>query len=147
MADNITITQGSGTTMGTDDVSGIHYPRQKIVHGADGSNDGDTCYATPFPISEGRSQTQEDLVTKAYSFFTASFQALSLSNIATSTHIYIWNDTDANLLFNWDNGANSEIILPARAARTLQIKNGASELYAKYASAPSSGNAYFEVRK
>jgi len=36
MADNITITQGSGTTIATDDVSGVQYQVVKISAGADG---------------------------------------------------------------------------------------------------------------
>jgi hypothetical protein len=37
MADNITITQGSGTTIATDDVSGVQYQVVKISAGADGA--------------------------------------------------------------------------------------------------------------
>jgi hypothetical protein len=33
MADNIAITAGSGTTVATDDVSGVHYQRVKLVNG------------------------------------------------------------------------------------------------------------------
>jgi hypothetical protein len=33
MADNIAITAGSGTTVATDDVSGVHYQRIKLVNG------------------------------------------------------------------------------------------------------------------
>jgi hypothetical protein len=39
MADNIPITVGSGTTIATDDVSGVHYQRIKLV---DGTLDGST---------------------------------------------------------------------------------------------------------
>ena len=37
MADNIPITVGSGTSVATDDVGGIHYQRVKVALGADGS--------------------------------------------------------------------------------------------------------------
>lgn len=33
MADNVPITAGSGTTVATDDVSGVHYQRVKLVDG------------------------------------------------------------------------------------------------------------------
>lgn len=35
--DNVSITVGAGTTIATDDVAGVHYPRNKISLGADGS--------------------------------------------------------------------------------------------------------------
>ena len=37
MADNLNWTEGSGKTLATDDIGGIHYPRSKISIGADGS--------------------------------------------------------------------------------------------------------------
>lgn len=42
MADNVAITAGSGTTVATDDVSGVHYQRVKLV---DGTLDADTAIA------------------------------------------------------------------------------------------------------
>jgi len=39
MADNITVTQGSGVTIRTDDVGGVQYPVTKIALGADGAFD------------------------------------------------------------------------------------------------------------
>ena len=37
MADTVAITAGSGTSIATDDVSGVHYQRIKRSVGADGS--------------------------------------------------------------------------------------------------------------
>jgi len=37
VADNIQVTQGVGTIMATDDISGVQYPRVKLSWGADGS--------------------------------------------------------------------------------------------------------------
>ena len=37
MADNVAITAGSGTTVATDDVSGVHYQRVKLDGGGDGA--------------------------------------------------------------------------------------------------------------
>ena len=51
MADNVTANSGSGgATFATDEISGVHYPRNKLVLGADGANDGDVCKANPLPI-------------------------------------------------------------------------------------------------
>lgn len=51
MADNIQVTQGSGTTMATDDVSGIQYPRVKVSVGADGSAT-DVSSSNPMPVAD-----------------------------------------------------------------------------------------------
>jgi len=51
MADNVSITAGSGTSMGADDISSVKYPRVKLIHGADGVNDGDVSTANGLPIS------------------------------------------------------------------------------------------------
>jgi hypothetical protein len=40
MADNVTITAGSGTTIATDDVSGVHYQRVKLMDGTSDGTDG-----------------------------------------------------------------------------------------------------------
>ena len=50
MADNIQVTQGIGTVMATDDVSGIQYPRVKISWGIDGSA-VDASATNPFPVT------------------------------------------------------------------------------------------------
>jgi len=53
MADNTQLSAavGSGDTLATDDISGVKYPRSKIVIGADGTNDGDVSSANPLPVT------------------------------------------------------------------------------------------------
>ena len=51
MADNVTADPGSGgATFGSDDIGGVQYPRTKLIHGADGTNDGDVSTANPLPV-------------------------------------------------------------------------------------------------
>jgi len=51
MADNVVADPGvGGATFAADDITGVHYPRTKLVHGADGVNDGDVSTANPFPV-------------------------------------------------------------------------------------------------
>jgi hypothetical protein len=57
MADNIQVTQGTGTTMATDDVAGVQYPRVKISHGADGSA-VDASSTNPLPVAGPLTDTQ-----------------------------------------------------------------------------------------
>lgn len=125
MADNIDVTPGSGKTVATDEIGGKQHQR----------------------VRPSQCVTSEDITEKAHVFFTSSYLALSLPNIATSIEVYIWNDTNGNLYFNWDNGANAEIIVAAKSARVIPVKSGATELYSKFATDPDSGTCYFEVRK
>jgi hypothetical protein len=50
MADNIQVTQGYGTTMATDYIGGVHYPRSKLVFGEDGSKE-DVSRDSPLPVA------------------------------------------------------------------------------------------------
>lgn len=49
MADNDTL-PATGSVMATDDIGGVKFPRVKLVHGADGTNDGDVSSANPLPV-------------------------------------------------------------------------------------------------
>lgn len=51
MADNYKVYQrNTGLDFAADDISSVYYPRTKLVHGADGTNDGDVSSANPLPI-------------------------------------------------------------------------------------------------
>lgn len=51
MADNLTLNSGSGgAALATDDIAAVHYQRQKLILGADGTNDGDLALANPMPL-------------------------------------------------------------------------------------------------
>jgi hypothetical protein len=69
MADNTTLNTGSGgDTIASDDISGIKYPRSKIVIGADGVNDGDVSSANPLPVNDaGGSLTVDGTVAATQS--------------------------------------------------------------------------------
>src|SRR5688572_15469536 len=49
MADNLT-TGDTGSVVAFDDISSVFYARQKLIHGADGTNDGDVSTANPLPV-------------------------------------------------------------------------------------------------
>lgn len=57
MADNTRVLNpsaipgGSGDTIATDDIGDVKYQRVKLIHGADGVNDGDVSTANPFPVA------------------------------------------------------------------------------------------------
>ena len=50
MADNVSLTPGSGFTVATDDVGGIHFQRVKVAFGADG-NATDASSVNPLPVA------------------------------------------------------------------------------------------------
>lgn len=54
MADNVNVTEGVGKTIGGDDISSVVYQRVKLIHGADGVNDGDSASSNPFPVTVNR---------------------------------------------------------------------------------------------
>lgn len=49
MADNFSVTAGSGTTIAADDISSVYYQRVKVTHGADGSAT-DVSSSSPLPV-------------------------------------------------------------------------------------------------
>jgi len=51
MADNIQLNTGlGGDVLAADEISGAKYQRVKLIHGADGVNDGDAANTNPFPV-------------------------------------------------------------------------------------------------
>jgi hypothetical protein len=51
MADNVQLNPGAGgSVIAADDIGGVAYQRVKVVHGADGTNDGDVSRVNPLPV-------------------------------------------------------------------------------------------------
>lgn len=57
MADNVTL-PGTGSVVACDEIGSAQYQRVKLIHGADGTNDGDVAGANPLPVSTASSGTQ-----------------------------------------------------------------------------------------
>lgn len=51
MADNSTL-PATGDVIASDDISGIKFQRMKLIHGADGVNDGDISNTNPLPTKQ-----------------------------------------------------------------------------------------------
>jgi len=51
MADNVSITAGSGTSIASDDIGGVQHQRIKLTLGADGVSDGDVSSTNPMPVT------------------------------------------------------------------------------------------------
>jgi hypothetical protein len=78
MADNVTITAGSGTSIATDDIGGAHYQRVKPAFGVDGSA-VDVSASNPLPIA-----AYGELV-EAIEALRMAVQALLRSGVGLST--------------------------------------------------------------
>ena len=61
MADNKTLSAGTadGAVIATDEILGVDYQRIKLIHGADGVNDGDVATANPLPVNLGDDATRD----------------------------------------------------------------------------------------
>jgi hypothetical protein len=108
LADNFTANAGSGgNSFASDDISSVHYPRVKLVHGADGTNDGDISTANPLPVrvlgsaangctifrSLDIDESEEEVKATAGTVYGVWF-----SNMATSTRfLKFYNATAANV--------------------------------------------------
>lgn len=56
MAENITMDPGEGgAVLAADDIGGVKFPRVKLIHGADDTNDGDVASGNPLPTTEENS--------------------------------------------------------------------------------------------
>jgi hypothetical protein len=60
MADNVVL-PGTGVPVASDDIGGNQFQRVKLVHGADGVNDGDVSTANPYPITLTQGEVVEAL--------------------------------------------------------------------------------------
>lgn len=108
MADNFATNAGSGgSTFASDDITSVHYPRVKLVHGADGTNDGDIATANPLPVrvlpvaadgctifrSIDLDESEEEVKATAGTVYGVWF-----SNTATATRfLKFYNATAANV--------------------------------------------------
>lgn len=146
MADNFNFTEGSGRTGAADDIGGVLYPRQKLIHGVDGTNDGDVSKGNGYPVGPARSG-YEALVEIAYSSITGSFASAALTNLGTSRVMAVHNETDGNVYGSFDAGTTKHLWFPARSSREVPVKDGATQLHIKHDGvAPTVGNFRVEVR-
>lgn len=95
MSDNYVANSGSGgSTFGSDDISSVQYPRIKLIHGADGTNDGDVSSANPLPVNATGSVAHDSadagnpvkIGGKAISAFPTAVTANDRSNIYTNLY-------------------------------------------------------------
>lgn len=96
MADNVTITSGSGTTIATDDIGGVHYQVMKVAHGADGSATH-VSTSSPMPVRNNTisttptvtSLTLADTVSLLPSSAKSGRTLLEIQNVSPAGNLWI----------------------------------------------------------
>jgi len=102
MADNVTITAGSGTTVAADDIAGVFYQRVKLAHGADGTAT-DVSTTAPLPVTQQAS-------TPTVVAVPGSATAVTLLAANTARRgACIFNDSTAALYVKWGAGATTAL--------------------------------------
>lgn len=87
MADNVAITEGSGTTVAADEISLVKYQRMKLIHGADGVNDGDVAKANPWPTRPGMPTTKQ-LTQASVSVSASGDNTLVAATASQTTRVF-----------------------------------------------------------
>lgn len=65
MADNVQLNTGTGgSIIASDDIGGFQHQRIKLIHGIDGTNDGDVSRSNPLPVADSFA-TRSDAYTAA----------------------------------------------------------------------------------
>jgi hypothetical protein len=124
MADNVAITAGAGTTLASDDVGGVQYPRVKISIGADGT-------AADWPVGSGNQSAvpRVTLATDSPGIITTgtagtpSAVVLSVQGVASGTVLPI--------SFPSDQAASvAATFTPAASSHTALDVNGGAQTWA-----------------
>lgn len=96
MPDNTPLNPGTGgDVIASDDISSVKYQRIKLIHGADGTNDGDVSRGNPLPTAPFFS-TRSDTYTAAGNGTTVNVSTMPCSKFAlqvkqTGSGITAWN--------------------------------------------------------
>jgi hypothetical protein len=130
MADNISV---AGKTIATDEISGAHYQRAKLIHGADGTNAGDVAAANPLPVADDARATGGSSVkhlaaagdTNATSLKTSAgtvYGATITSRAATPVYLKFYNKASAPTV-----GTDTPVLVlgcPATDAKSYPFPKG-----------------------
>lgn len=104
MADNYVANAGSGgNTFASDEIGAVHYPRVKLVHGADGVNAGDVASANALPVTDATAQSSLAAInTKTPDFGLTPFKLIAAGTTnatsvkGTAGKLYGWTITNSS---------------------------------------------------
>lgn len=130
MADNVTITQGSGTTIAADEVTrnAVSEKQQivKISLGAEGAFDnlvdsGQQASSASFPVVQSANEAVLQVGTVAAASLTTSFQAL-ITPAAAAKALEFENRTDKIVVIGFNTGAADHKILDPGAVWAVNLQ-------------------------
>jgi len=129
MADNISIYDSSlqANNVGFDDISSVKYQRIKLIHGADGINDGDVSSANPLPVTANLSATDNTVLDS----IQTAVEAIQAGQLADSHNVTVDNASIAvTATGTVDLGATDNAVLDDIASKLGTIDTDTSTLSA-----------------
>ena len=143
MADNVTVTSGNSGTFdfAADEISSVKYQRAKLIHGADGTNDGDVANTNGLPVkSSYTTATLQNAVSAtgngtSLSVLGMATAALTISGIYVGTVSFegtengsVWDPITAIQLATGalvtvaPNGATNTFVMPCAALQSIRAR-------------------------
>lgn len=121
MTDNLTVTPGVGADVAADDISSVKYQRIKLIHGADGVNDGDVADDNGLPIESVETEAVGVPTTFDSSTFNNTWQSFvsapsnpfRLIKIDNDCLIRVYISIDASTIF---------LGIPAQSSVVIDLK-------------------------
>lgn len=146
MADNVTINDANDTdvAVAADEIGSAWYQRIKLVHGADGTNDGDVSSANPLPVTSTPSAS--GTATGGAAAVTEAASATILAANADRLGAIVFNPLGVDLLINLGTAAASTAAvarLGPRQAWVLPVLY-TGILTGRLATSGSDGNVYVQ---
>lgn len=129
MADNTTLnTMTGGDVVAADDIGGVKHQRIKLIHGIDGTNDGDVSNTNPFPVSARQPQLWYETDVPGYNTvaYTAGDQLGTLITIANAARATGGGGWINSILYHDDDNVMGAIdVLFFNDTPTLALNNAA----------------------
>jgi hypothetical protein len=106
LADNL-VTGSTGASVAFDDISSVFYARMKMIHGVDGTNDGDVSTANPFPVRLYVGTTSTALGNGVHGAALRVTLASDSTGTVAATQSGTWNVTNVSGTVSLPTGAST----------------------------------------
>lgn len=134
MADNILVTSSGSTTMATDDISSVHYPRVKVSWGADGSA-VDASAANPLPVVQ----------TGSLPAGTAAIGKLAANSGVIIGAVEQSGTFSVGLAPATSGGLSISRVISAASTNSTSVKGSAGQVYGWYISNTNAAVCYVKL--
>lgn len=137
MADNTTLnSMTGGDTIGADDITSVKYQRIKLIHGADGVNDGDVSSVNPLPINYTKSATVIDTTTVLLGI-GASYTSATFDHSTGGAYVthYIYADVGGTHYAEESHDGTNWIVVDAETVTAGVVLRESHQSIARYSRA------------